>query len=348
MTIVHADSFDIYGTDITFMTDGVYIDYQSIALVSDPDSFSTQRCLRFNANSDSDLRYALPSQEVTIGVAMRIYLSRLPTNENDKPFPIIWADADNDHIAYLRVETTGRIALINNGVVVATSASPVITAEGWWHVEAFLTCDTGGAAICEVRVEGTECINHTAFTTTTADVSQLRIECHDGAGGSGPAMYVKDFVVWDANGAANNDFLGLTRVVNLMPNADDTAGGWVLNGGATDFGILDNNPPLDATEYISADDTPPAAVIVAMENLPSDVTAVKGLVSFARAKKSDGGNGTLQVNIKSAASTDSGEDRQITAFYSYWRDVSETDPATGVAWTKAGVDALKIEIDRTA
>lgn len=99
--------------------------------------------------------------------------------------------------------------------------------------------------------------------------------------------------------------------------------------------------------YLSADDTPPAAMRYTLENLPDEVTSVRGIISVIRARKIDGGDAQLQTSLISGTDPDPGTDRQITTTFTYWYDISEVDPATGTAWTPTSFDAAEIEIDRT-
>jgi hypothetical protein len=53
------------------------------------------------------------------------------------------------------------------------------------------------------------------------------------------------------------------------------------------------------------------------------------------------------VSLTSGANTDAGADRPMTTAFTYWSDVSEVNPGTGVFWTPTEVDAMDIEFDRT-
>ena len=121
---------------------------------------------------------------------------------------------------------------------------------------------------------------------------------------------------------------------------------WTASTGSTGFNLIDEAGPDDA-DYVQAANPPPAASTFTLSDLPADVTSVRGLISLVRAKKTDGGDGNLQVSLQSNSVDDLGADRPITTADTYWWDVSELSPDTGVAWTPAEVDAAKIKIDRT-
>lgn len=102
-----------------------------------------------------------------------------------------------------------------------------------------------------------------------------------------------------------------------------------------------------ATTTTAANGTETDPTEFSMTNLPPDIVSVKGLISFARARKSDGGDGNIQVAINSNGSDDLGADHPITPAYAYWYDVSELSPDTGVSYTPLEVDAITLKVDRT-
>lgn len=344
--LLHADNFNYYGVDETLLLDGVYASSFGISIEDDPDGLTTEKCLLFAfTGGETGIRWVLPAANAVVGVARRVWLAAIPSSDDARPAIIQWRDGGNNRIASVCVTPTGALEFRSDNTVVATTTGPVLTAGGWYHVEAKLTCDIAGAAEVEVRVEGVTVLTHDSFSTTDATVSQIACGASSGASGA-TNNYVKDLVVWDGSGTSNNDFLGSVLVYELIPTSDNTMGGWTSTG-ANGFGVLDNNPPEDGVAYISADDTPPAAAQFGLSDLPLDVTSVKGLISRVRASKSDGGDGQLQVSLVSGASTDNGADRAITAADTYWSDVSELDPATAAAWTPVAVNAALLKLDRT-
>ncbi len=66
------------------------------------------------------------------------------------------------------------------------------------------------------------------------------------------------------------------------------------------------------------------------------------------ARKDDAGSRSLRALIRSGATTANGATRVLGTSYALYDDRFETDPATGTAWTKAGVDALEAGVEVTA
>jgi hypothetical protein len=66
-----------------------------------------------------------------------------------------------------------------------------------------------------------------------------------------------------------------------------------------------------------------------------------------RSRKTDAGDGNIQVGAISGASTGLGADRPITTAYTYWWDIFDTDPATAAAWSRTSVNAMNLQLNRT-
>lgn len=351
MAIQHMDNFSMYGTGgnasaaVTRMKDGIWAVTGNSSLVEDPDPTLTTTVFLPNGYGGLDVdwpRLALSSNQTTVGFAQRIYLTQLPTVNPNTVYnaPFAFADSLNTFLFWVSIGPTGAIYVYKNvtgtKVLVANTSGPVVTANGWYHVEVKLT-QTDVA----VRVEGVEVIN-AAHGVTTPQYSLVGYSVRNDIN-----IYSKDVVIWDGSGSNNNNFMGPVIVYSLAPTSD-IALNWTPSVGTTGYQILDNIPPVDSTDYISAPyPAMPAAYQCGLSNVPSDVTSVRAVMTVVRAKKSDGGDGQLQVSVVSGASTGNGADRPITTAFTYWRDIFPTDPATGSAWTPSAVDAASMKINRT-
>lgn len=353
--LLHADNFSIYGGDPDFMLNGIYADNFAVNLDADPDGFSPGTVMRPQnvfTNEFTAWRYVFPTgSSPKVGAAFRMWNYTLPnTNEMDCRI-MQWRDNANLVIAEFGVTSTGQVmiwARTSPSVFTAhTSTFPAVTAQGWYHVEAAIQL-TGGATLhYEVRIEGIVVLEGDAARDGAfAGIAQMAAYTKQI---NGPQMYaIKDLVFWDNTGTYNNNFLGSVQVVSLVPDAD-VAVNWSLFGGTTGYEILDNAPP-NAAQYIYALNSPAPAgpYSCSLTDLPVDVSSVKGLITYARAGKNDGGDGSLQVGLISVGNTVLGANRPITVAQTYWRDVFETDPATTALWLPGAVNLVTLQIDRTA
>lgn len=345
MTIVHADNFSIYGTDTALMDDGIYAQANgALSLVADPDGLSSGRVLQLASSAVTRpiVRFVMPTAEPVVGSAMRIWCSPLPEADNIRSIIASYRDGSNNQFATIMVQTTGRL-IFEDGTNTIETAVPVISANAWWHIE--IKYDRSGSGSLEVRVEGLTVIDEPDLGYVGAtDIFQVAF-VGPGSNFSDTDIYLKDYVIWDSNGAYNNDFLGSVLVHTLAPTSD-VALNWTPSTGAAGWSILDNVPPNDA-QYISAGTPAPSPYICELSDLPAEVTSVKALMSIVRAQKTDGGDGSLQVSAISNGDIVNGANRPITIAMTYWRDVFETDPDTGVPWLPEAVNLAQLQIDRT-
>lgn len=352
MALLHADNFSRYGDSEALMLNGVYASVTSVTLSNDPDGISAGKVLGLvSVNTPGGCRYVLPAAKTTAGVAARIWCPNLNFAPIVKPGIAFYGSGGGVQLT-LEFDSTGRINVkTSNVTVVATTVNPVITATGWYHIECKLTTGLLATDSLEIRVEGITVLTLSAVDLNIDSVYQVEIGAPNfgGTSSGNTTVYWKDFVVWDGLGTYNNDFLGSVLVAGLSVTSDVSLN-WTPSSGATGYEILDNVPPVDTT-YISAGDPPPSPYVGALSNLPADVTSVKGLITYVRAAKSDGGDGSLQVGLISDPSgtptTVLGADRPITVAQTYWADVFETDPETSAPWLPSAVDLAQIQIDRT-
>lgn len=367
MALLHADNFTIYGANANFMLNGVYADVgspnaggnNSTDLVTDPDGISSGRVLSTRYNSGYGLvRRVLPGLRSSAGIAARVWMPSLPSGPAITP-TYVFQDTSNVVLASMGIDPTGRITFnqldpggINQHQLAITSA-PVVTANGWFHIECqFSTATSGGLTTFswQIRVEGIPVLTGSTVLPASSPTPNPNLIASVSIGNYTVAettYYFKDFVVWDTTGSQNNTFLGSVLVINLVPDADTTLNGWTPSTGTTGFPILSDIPPDDTKFITAAVGQINTQYKGSVSNLPSNVTSVKGVITYVRAAKTDGGDGSLQNGVISGSSTGLGANRPITVAQTYWQDVFELDPATTNPWLPAAVNAMNYQINRT-
>jgi hypothetical protein len=360
MAIEWMDNFSMYGTNTLFMRNGAYAEVAGISdgnpsnvrpsIVNDPEPTASGRVLRMGIGGGNWVRKALSGSFSTVGNGFRLWMENLPVSTGRGP-AIRFANNINQTIMTVHVRTDGGIRVFRGAVnttLIGETAGPVLVANAWQHIEIKATPDSVAGSV-EIRVDGVTVLNLTGVDNQGAagSIAQVEwLEHFSGATGNFAQMYIKDLVVWNNTGTYNNDFLGSVFVVNLVPDGDVVLN-WAPSTGSTGWNLLDNSPPLDATQYISADNTPPDAYVCTLTNLPPDITSVRGVMTVQRSRKIDGGDGNLQVSVISGSDEQAGADRPVTTAFTYWFDIFEEDPATSAPWTPTAVDAMNLKIDRT-
>jgi len=367
MSLLWADDFSTYGVGgQAYMLDGLYAELGTGAagtatITDDPDVNAPASSVAFrtvvdSANADgysgaAFFRKVYPAAKTTIGGSRRLYMPSLPNTT--RAAVIYLCDAANAVNVSLAVTTTGAIAAYRGdvgttGTLLGTS-TVALTAAAWHHVE-FKVLASQTVGTIDVYVNGASVLALTGLDTVSGsnvEFSQVSTGAYDDttSGTGNFTCYWKDQVDWDTAGTVNNDVMGTCYVGRFTVNSDASFN-WTASTGATGYNLIDETGPSDA-DYISADATPPAASTFGLENLPAEVTSVRGIVLLGRMKKSDGGDCNVQMSLVDAGTPTNGADRAITTAYTYWKDILETNTGTGVAFTPTEFNSATFKINRT-
>lgn len=355
------DNFNIYGTDANRaarMLNGVYAETTRTDLQVDPDPTAGggQVLHKFGGGLGGDFRKVLSAPRTIVGALARFWFSNLPVSVDDVECPTMFSFRDQNNLIHIQItiDPAGNI-LVNRQdgpgkVQLGITATPAIVANAWKHVEAKVLLDDAAGTV-EVRVEGITVIN-IAGVRTNNNVAGIVKSCQQVAQQScqdigGPHMYMKDYIIWNGTGASNNNFMGSCQVLKIIPDAD-IALNWNTSAGGTGFNLINEVTPDDDGTYISAPFPLPAgAYECSLTDLPITVTSVRGVMPIHRSRKTDGGDGNIQVGMVSGGVTGNGADRPITTAYTYWYDLMDTDPNTGGAWSRLSVNNAHLKLNRT-
>lgn len=349
--IVWADSFKLYGGVESYMDDGLYAQTERLALTEDPDPQVSGTVVLFEelvSNGNQELRKVLPTEEATVGVALNIWMTGLPNDPDMDPRPIEIRNNQNERLCRLSVTTTGSLVVTNSSGTTIASSGPALVSNAWQHLEMKVFLDSVAGTV-EVRVDGLPVISETnvdTLGTATPTLAAQIVQTGGKSGGGAKEYYIKNYVIWDTNGTQNIDFLGSVSVYDLLPNSD-VAFNWTPSVGTEGFSLIDNVPPVDGTDYITAGLPLPAASDFGLTNLPNDVTSVRTVMVMHRTRKIDGGDGNIQTSMVSNGMADTGTDRPVTTAFTYWYDFFPTDPNTGQPWLPGDLDAAQVRINRT-
>jgi len=219
MAIIWADNFQAYGST-AYINDGIYSEAEG-DIQDDPDPNISTDVLSFNNFSvDEEVRFALPGGAIaTGGVSMKVYLPALPTSGYSDI--LSFRDIANSKHISIGIGTTGEISAFlgntSSGTLLGTTATPVVTAAAWHHIETKVTIDNSAGAV-EVRVNGVPRLTLSSIdtqATANASYAQIGFANNTSASQYQRAFDMKDLVVWDTTGTENNDFLGSVSVFNL-------------------------------------------------------------------------------------------------------------------------------------
>lgn len=355
--LIGADGLAFYGTGSTSRTNMVLgpwaqIDSPIQCSTANPRPGAGTHHLRFSGVQADIVRRALGAHYNTLGMAGAFYFDSLPDHNNTCTLFQL-RDGSNASQFTLTCSTTGVIQVRTgdqNGTVVAATTGPALTAGAYSHIEFLADISNSGAI--EIRVNSVTVLDVTGVDlqgTGASGAEQFVIGNPENTG-LNSTMDVADLDWWDTSGAVNNDFLGDVCWAPVVPSADTVVTAWTRNTGATDVSAITETTPDGDTTYIEATASGQVSEFT-LPDAPANTSEIIAVVTQPMMRKTDAGTGSVKVSMLSSgspAAEHEGAEIPLTTAYTYYPQVHETDPATGVRWTPSGYNASRIRFERSA
>lgn len=344
------DGFDHYGSSASRLLEGAYA-AASLVTLSNANPRTGGRHARIQGGFDNGLRRVFGEDVTVAGVGYAFSMPSLPTNSTSVCLAS-FRDNGNAILLSVMVTSTGQLRITDgNGLGPVLATGPVSIVPGsYQHFECRAEI-SGGAASVEVRVNGVTVLNAPGLVLTqTGDAAQVQIGTSgQGVFGFPSHLDVDDLFAWDDSGIANNDFIGDKKVYTGFPSSDGPDQDWSPSVGSDGFPMLDNVPPLDATEYLSAVNggTGGDRSSFGIEDFPAEIVSIAGLMTATRFWKTDAGNASAVVGVISSAVEGEGPEHPLSISPRWYHDVFEVDPATGTPWLLSAVNSAQTVITRT-
>jgi len=210
----------------------------------------------------------------------------------------------------------------------------------WYYLELQVTSfhDTTGAL--SVRVNGVSdpglsLVNVNTDNAGTGSANRIVI---GGGGNSGAGVYIDDLYVRD-----DSTFMGDVRVSALYPNEPGSHTDFTRGG--TDSGanwsqvsnvVPDSDTSINSSVAVNAIDS------FGISTLPTTAGSVLGVQELIYARKTDAGVRSLAAFERSGTTETVGSTVALSTSYAYQRSIVELNPATGIPYTVAEINALEI------
>jgi hypothetical protein len=244
--------------------------------------------------------------------------------------------------------TLGTIAWVGDGSfklytgdsATLVGTTPLLYSPATWYViELHIKIATSGG-ILEFRVNGLPMLSYMGNTNPGSLNTINNIYAGPASGGNSQYIYYDDIIINDTNGTANNSWPNGARIILLRPNGAGTTTQLTPSAGAN-YACMNETPPSLST-YVSGNadgllDTyalPDVAndgrVIqtIRVDNFPMKVGA-PAVNNLKCAIRTGGANYVSPaIAVPTAA---------MALLSSYW----DTNPATGLPWTVADINALE-------
>jgi hypothetical protein len=354
MALLWADSFDHYGTSPNGGRDAMLLgawaafDAGSGTKPYIDGSFprTGSYALRFDHNylatAGTRGRRVFGSSLTTVGVGFGYYFPALPPDNNRCAFA--FRDVGNNNLIDCYVQTDGSIEVKVAGVSIGTTDA-IITATSYHHIEIKAVLDPIVGSV-EIRVNGQVEFYLDNIDTGSTATTQFAIGTFTSGGSLSYTFYVDDMFAWDGTGTEFNDFQGTQRVTTIFPVADTAQADWTPTGAASGYDCIDDTVPDGDTTYILGTNANDISEFD-LDTLPPETEEIAGVFIPTLAKLDDAGTGEIQVSLVSGGVPSSGPSQVLTPGYAYWGSSHPVDPDTGVAWTKAGLEAAILRVEKT-
>ncbi len=220
---------------------------------------------------------------------------------------------------------------INNSGVTAPFDGFVMNLNTWYYVEFKLTV-ASGIYTYEVRINNSTIASGSVAAATNAPFGAQNIRL--GGPGGGNFATVDDFYVTDG------EFLGDANWVCIYSNAPGDATAWTPNPAVANWINTSEHSPDDFTSYNQADATTDQD-LYNMDDVGTGFTIV-GAHALNCMTKSAAGVASIKGSVKTNATLVQ-EPEFFPSFGSwiYQRYAYRLNPATGVPWTTADINAIQ-------
>jgi hypothetical protein len=252
-----------------------------------------------------------------------------------------WLDFEDGGLIRLYV---GGTSTTNPGgqTLVATSAAKVWHGDQWNYIECRFKLSTGGAGLVEVRVNTVTVISYVGRTANLfTPLLGLPVGwdfLHYAGSSATPLFMVDDRYILDDTGLNNTSYLGNVRVNCQLTSAAGDLTEMSVFGAAANWDAV-NEPILNDVEYVYT----PTMGQRDLYTMNPNVTAqnILGVQVTGAHRQDDSTQLKSNLLMKTGGLLSTGPDHFLSQNYTYYHDMYELNPQTGVGWTAANLNALQ-------
>jgi hypothetical protein len=290
---------------------------------------------------------ALPSAQTDVWLRFA-FMAHIVALSTETTFAAVLDAAAGVQCGLSYSPSDGLIRLYRGLNLVLLGTGSTVMPQDTWHViewrTQILTSTTGTS---EVWLDGNQIITFSGDNSASAtlNVQSVRLGLQNAAGLGSAALHFlayDDIAANSTSGSINNGRPGDGRVLMLTP--DGAGSSTQLTRGGTDTGAnfsQVNELPPSMTQYVSSA-TVGQRDLYTLSNLGVAVQSVNCVEGVLFAVNSDASGGSIAPTIRSGGTTNEGTATGLSTSAAYVRQLWETDPATGAAWTAAAVDAAEL------
>lgn len=192
----------------------------------------------------------------------------------------------------------------------------------------------------DIKVDGVSVLSLTGQNTMrvgAVGVSQIRFT---GDGSSGNASSIFSHI---ALANVSGDITGQPRVEAVFPDGAGFYSQWAPTPAVANWQNVDETTPNDDTDY-NADATVGDRDSYTFSNLLGTAATILAVALVPRVRKDDAAARTVKRFVRAGGVNYDGVAVAVPGSYGYLQEVLATNPATGIAWTPAEVNAIECGI----
>lgn len=240
---------------------------------------------------------------------------------------------------FLNTTVQCTLSSLTSGQIQLTSGANNFTSSGkngyiknlmWNYLETKLTFTNTGSY--EIRLNGYTILSGTGDMTATSDgVNNFEIR----------GWVLDDIYICDNTGSKNNDFLGDSQIVGILPNSDGNYTSWTPNSGLTHYSRVNEVPPtFNDSSYVSTGTITNIDSYVYSNISGTNFTDVAGLQVNTIARKDDGATREISALARYNGTDAFGSTKTLTSSYSTYEEIFEED-STGTNWTETNINSAE-------
>jgi len=330
MALLFMDGFEHYSTaQLTLKWD---LNIGGIISTAMPSTGA--KSLSMNLGTRTQKNVAVPVRTVIVG------WSHYQVNLDSSRQPLVLYKYGGQTQVGLYIESDGRLTAARGSppVVIATStqAVPLLT---WTYIEFKAEIGNYDGSV-RIRINGTQVVIQADDTQTQSASLVDQIDLN--AAGR-HHFYADDFYICDHLGTRNNNFIGPCKIYNLAPDADGYWNQWDPLGGGLHFYEVDEMPPEDDTDYVSASSIGSKDSYSFAPLVVDDTILGTQINLYARQEQAVGTHAIASL-ARQDPNEESGLDQELINTYKYYTAIYDLDPLTGLPWVKTGLNTAEFGI----
>lgn len=227
----------------------------------------------------------------------------------------------------LSVLNDGTLVVHNSSAILAQSTNKLLM-DNWYYIELKSTFASSGAFEVHVTLGNEESVwiagtgNTNNNSTGIANKVIVQSLCNS---------IVDDYYILDGLGPYNNNFLGDSRILSLLPASDGTYHQWTPSSGSTHYSLIDEVPP-STLDYVMA--TSGSSLVDTYFLTTQDSTLREAhFIQQCLYASSDSSSGSLAPTYYSLGSLYYNPAITLAITPAYYYSIWERRPNTGTAWT---------------